>query len=483
VSAPFTRRVGGPKRGASRILLVVHALPPFEQSGSPLLAHELACALADLGTEVGVLYPQPSDVPHQPDQAPVSTDEPFTRFQTGLTRDTWFQWATFDSLRQDDERQRELARVTEVLQTFRPEAVIVIDPVNQPTELVDVVHGLGIPILRYVLLAEDLCGMVDPVHGLPAMSVCETPFTPEQCAQCCLRSGLLRSPQLATLPPSSAPASLEEIEVGLLHKRAIQRRYYEQVYGRVLFPFESWRHCFCATMPVQDEKVRIVEPGMPGARMTDAARAARRHDRPVLSVLDRTDLRKGAALLQAAFLSPSLKDRSDYVLEIWGNDPVQISELLRLNHNAHYRGPYQMETVSDVLGESDCGIVTTYFETFHRVTRHFLLAGVPVIGSRAYGIPEIIRHEYNGLLFDVGDLDSFTRSVVRFLDDPDLRQQLQGGAGDTPVRSWSDAATQIRDVVAELLDENRGPGLPAEKRGPGRLISLLPRRRKRGHKI
>jgi glycosyltransferase involved in cell wall biosynthesis len=477
MSAPLTHRHGGLGRGPSRILLVVHALPPFERSGSPLLAHELACALAALGTEVGVLYPQPSEVPYQPDAPQVRTGEPFTRFQNHSTRDVWFQWATFDSLRQDEERQQELARVTDVLQEFRPEAVIVIDPVNQPTQLVDVVHRLGIPILRYVLLAEDLCGMVDPVHGLPVVSVCGTPFTPEQCAQCCLRSGLLGSPQPAASPPSSAPASLEEIEVALLHKRVIQRRYYEHVYGRVLFPFESWRQCFCATMPVPDEKIRIVEPGMPSAPTTNASRAQRRHDRSVLCVLDRTDLRKGAGLLQAAFLSPALKDRSDYVLEIWGNDPVQISELLRQNRNVHYRGPYQMETVSDVLSESDCGIVTTYFETFHRVTRHFLLAGLPVIASRAFGIPEIVRHEYNGLLFDVGDLDSFTQSVVRFLDDANLRQQLRGGACDTPVRSWSDAAIQICDVVTELLNENSRP------RGQRRLFSLLPRRREPGHWI
>jgi glycosyltransferase involved in cell wall biosynthesis len=476
MSDSLTHRDSGRQKGPSKILLVVHALPPFEQSGSPLLAHELACALAALGTEVGVLYPQPSEVPHQPDAQLVRTDEPFTRFQTHFTRDVWYQWATFDSLRQDEERQRELARVAEVLEGFRPEAVIVIDPVNQPTQLVDVVQGLGIPILRYVLLAEDLCGMIDPVHGVPLVSVCGTPFTPEQCADCCQRGGLLYTPQVTVPPPCSAPASHEEIEVALLHKRAIQRRYYEHIYGRVLFPCESWRQCFCATMPLPDKKVRIVEPGMPGALTRDASRAQPRHDRPVLCVLDRTDPRKGAALLQAAFLSPSLKDRSDYVLDIWGNDPIQISELLRRNRNVHYRGPYQMDTVSKVLGESDCGIVTTYFETFHRVTRHFLLAGLPVIASRAFGIPEIIRHEHNGLLFDVGDLDSFTRSVIRFLDDPALRQQLRGGACDTPVRSWSEAATQIRDVVAELLEENRRP------RRPGRLLPLLPRRRER-HRI
>ncbi len=210
-------------------------------------------------------------------------------------------------------------------------------------------------------------------------------------------------------------------------------------------------------MPVPKEKVRIVEPGMPGAGTTRRPQPQRRGDRTVLCFLDRTDLRKGAGLLQAAFLNPPLIERSDYDLEIWGNEPLQISALLERNPNVHYRGPYRMDTVSDVLGEVDCGIVTTYFETFHRVTRHFVLAGLPVIGSRAFGVPEIIRPEYNGLLFDVGDVDSLTRSVVRFLDDPELRQRLTEGAGETPVRSWSDAAIQIHDIVTELLDERGRP--------------------------
>jgi len=478
MSVPFTRRESS-RVGPARILLVVHALPPYEQSGSPLLAHELACALADLGTKVGVLYPQPSKTLDQAGAQLLEEDEPFRRFQTDLTRDLWFQWATFDALREDEERQRELARVSEVLETFRPEAVIVIDPVNQPTELVDVVHQRGIPVLRYVLLAEDLCGMVDPVHALPVVSVCATPFTPQQCTQCCLRSGLLRSPLLGGTPPSDAPAAAEEIEAALMHKRGVQRRYYEEVYGRVLFPFESWRQHFCATMPVPEDKVRIVEPGMPGADAptTVSPRLPRPHDRSVFCFLDRTDLRKGAGLLQAAFLSPALLERSDYALEIWGNEPVQISELLERNPNVHYRGPYRMDTVSDVLAESDCGIVTTYFETFHRVTRHFFLAGLPVIGSRAFGVPEIVRHERNGLLFDVGDVETFTQSVVRFLDDPELRQQLTDGARQTPVRNWSDAATQISDVVTELLDETGRP------RPPGRLLSGRLQRGRRGHRV
>ncbi len=55
-------------------------------------------------------------------------------------------------------------------------------------------------------------------------------------------------------------------------------------------------------------------------------------------------------------------------------------------------------------------------------------AGVPIVASRAGGIPEVVRHERNGLLVDPGDVVSLREAVDRLLSAPDLARRL-GDAG------------------------------------------------------
>src|SRR5262249_39770409 len=49
-----------------------------------------------------------------------------------------------------------------------------------------------------------------------------------------------------------------------------------------------------------------------------------------------------------------------------------------------------------------------------------LKRGIPIIASRTGGIPEIVRHEFNGLLYPTGDEDELARSIERFAEDRSL---------------------------------------------------------------
>ena len=51
-------------------------------------------------------------------------------------------------------------------------------------------------------------------------------------------------------------------------------------------------------------------------------------------------------------------------------------------------------------------------------------AGVPIIASRAGGMPEIVEHHGNGLLVDPGDRRALSRAMIELLDDADLRAAM-----------------------------------------------------------
>jgi glycosyltransferase involved in cell wall biosynthesis len=57
--------------------------------------------------------------------------------------------------------------------------------------------------------------------------------------------------------------------------------------------------------------------------------------------------------------------------------------------------------------------------------------GIPVVGSRLGGIPEVVRHGVNGLLVPPQDYDELAESLEAIFSDPDLRLRLELGARAT----------------------------------------------------
>src|SRR6185436_12399917 len=79
-----------------------------------------------------------------------------------------------------------------------------------------------------------------------------------------------------------------------------------------------------------------------------------------------------------------------------------------------------------------------------------MLAGLPVIASRIGGIPEIVEHGRNGLLFEPGNVDDLHRTLRRVLDEPDLLTGLAAGARATAVRSIDDDVRETRRLYERL---------------------------------
>ncbi len=72
----------------------------------------------------------------------------------------------------------------------------------------------------------------------------------------------------------------------------------------------------------------------------------------------------------------------------------------------------------------DVVVLATYEETFGLVLPEAMRAGVAVIGSDSGGVPEIIRHEETGLLFQSGDAASLQAQITRLYSDREFTRSL-----------------------------------------------------------
>jgi glycosyltransferase involved in cell wall biosynthesis len=85
-----------------------------------------------------------------------------------------------------------------------------------------------------------------------------------------------------------------------------------------------------------------------------------------------------------------------------------------------------------------------------------LQRGIPVIASRTGGIPEIVRHEFNGLLSPPDNEDAFVRSLERFVEDQSLRERLRLGAQASIDERFSLATftRTIHNIVCRLSESD-----------------------------
>ena len=75
-------------------------------------------------------------------------------------------------------------------------------------------------------------------------------------------------------------------------------------------------------------------------------------------------------------------------------------------------------------------------ETMGRVLCEAHAAGVPVIASRSGGIPSIVDHGRNGLLFEEDNLDALIQSIERLRNDRSLSRSLVNEGFRDAIEKW-----------------------------------------------
>lgn len=78
----------------------------------------------------------------------------------------------------------------------------------------------------------------------------------------------------------------------------------------------------------------------------------------------------------------------------------------------------------EALSKMGLLVLPSEAEGFGLVLIEAMAAGVPVIGTDAPGIRDVVEHDVNGLLVPVGRPDALTAAIERVISDPDLRRRL-----------------------------------------------------------
>jgi len=97
----------------------------------------------------------------------------------------------------------------------------------------------------------------------------------------------------------------------------------------------------------------------------------------------------------------------------------------------------QRGDVPDLLAAADVYLAASHMEGLGTALMDAGLAGLPVVGTRAGGIPEVVEHRRTGILVPPRDPDALAQAVDEIAADAALRRRMGRAAADRVARLFS----------------------------------------------
>jgi len=167
---------------------------------------------------------------------------------------------------------------------------------------------------------------------------------------------------------------------------------------------------------------------------------------------------KGVDIVIRAFKA-IMKQYPDYKLKLMGHYPDRqlLEELAQGCPQIEFLAPRPNELALKVISVCTICVLASRTEGMGRVLLEAMAAGRPIIASNVGGVSYYISDDENGLLFASGSVEELAATMVRLLNDKELRIRL-GQRGYERLFSDFDEAAYIRAFDRMLRSiQNKAP--------------------------
>jgi L-malate glycosyltransferase len=119
------------------------------------------------------------------------------------------------------------------------------------------------------------------------------------------------------------------------------------------------------------------------------------------------------------------------VLVMVGDGPDRVKaehEARTLGVIDHVQFLGKIDAVAPLLARADLFLLPSKSESFGLSALEALASGVPVVGSHAGGLPEVIEQDRTGVLCPVGDVDAMADAALRIVTDREMWTSMSAAA-------------------------------------------------------
>ena len=196
---------------------------------------------------------------------------------------------------------------------------------------------------------------------------------------------------------------------------------------------------------VAPERIRVIRSAVdalpwttPASRAEFCAEFGLRPDRLLVGVTAQLIARKGHSVLLQALATLPQRQQLDVVFFGQGPERAALEQDVAtrgLGGCVHFAG--FRKDLPRWMGCLDLLVHPAFMEGLGVSLLQASAAGVPIIASRAGGMPEAVRDGENGLLVPPGDVGALRQALQRLIDDTELRRRLGRGGPELIAREFS----------------------------------------------
>ncbi|MGL5074759.1 MAG: glycosyltransferase family 4 protein, partial [Waterburya sp.] len=137
------------------------------------------------------------------------------------------------------------------------------------------------------------------------------------------------------------------------------------------------------------------------------------------------------------------------------NHLQQQAKSLGIEEQCYFTGFMSDQDLDKFQTIADCAVFPSLYEPFGIVALESFAARVPVVVSDTGGLPEVVHHDYTGIVTRANDPHSLTCGVLEVLQNPTYAQYLVENAyrSLTECFSWGDLAQQTVRVYSQIINE------------------------------
>lgn len=149
----------------------------------------------------------------------------------------------------------------------------------------------------------------------------------------------------------------------------------------------------------------------------------------------------------------------DFRLTLVGNGPDEAAlrehvSALGMSGQIEFTGALNQDEVRARYAQADAFALASFAEGVPVVLMEAMASGVPCVATRITGIPELIRHEHDGLLVAPSSVDELAAALARLMDEPRFAQSLADNALERVVRKHHLKRNVAR--LSEIFQQHSG---------------------------
>jgi glycosyltransferase involved in cell wall biosynthesis len=145
-------------------------------------------------------------------------------------------------------------------------------------------------------------------------------------------------------------------------------------------------------------------------------------------------------------------------LDVIGDGPARdsierLASRLGLRDRVRMLGFMDRAHLARAYADYDAFVTASTIETQGIVLLEAMSAGLPVVGVDALALPELVRHQRDGIIVEPGDVDALASAMERLLGDEDLRARF-GKACREDVRphALESVVTRLEGIYREIIE-------------------------------